>query len=546
MGKDYMSSKGFQCCKLLELEVSGFKSLQHMKLKTPSKLTILVGPNGSGKTAIIESLLLLRDIVDYIRGRIINPFLRWWGYYHIVWKHDETKPIRLSITLDCNACNKEVLKSYKDSLKQIRVRHINIIRNYRIKYDVHVTGTGGNFQVLMDEICIENIACLTAKQGKLILNIAKPIKTFDEIIEPILSSMPIVISISIKKDIPTSIKGIVWNCYMKIFDELIRRKDTLKRIINELLKDYMESKFKAKSNIESILSIYTRNETVARFNKFFYDIKTEAEKTTREKIRKIVHDLLPYCHKETLFKDKTYYDIIEEIITDLTIHSIVFSITNYMLELLDLAIYMVGLFIDNIVILRLLDYSSLRSPQILEPPSRLREDGTNLLSILFNLGKGRLPEDIAVVLADVLHGTAVSGFFEPTSDGRITFRLIVDNIDISQPAIPEGAWKTMAIMAAILSGASVIAIDEFENSLHASAQELLLEELRNNVPNTIIATHSPIVVDAAKSLDEIVIVELQGNATIAKRIEKSDKLIEKLKKLGITPSEALLYSLLET
>ena len=104
----------------------------------------------------------------------------------------------------------------------------------------------------------------------------------------------------------------------------------------------------------------------------------------------------------------------------------------------------------------------------------------------------------------------------------------------------------MAIMAALLSGSSLVAVDEFENSLHASAQELLLEEIRRSIPTAVIATHSPVVVDAASSLDEIAVVELEAGETRVRRVRDAKRLAEKLRELGVTPSEALLYGLLET
>jgi len=122
----------------------------------------------------------------------------------------------------------------------------------------------------------------------------------------------------------------------------------------------------------------------------------------------------------------------------------------------------------------------------------------------------------------------------------------VDNVELAPPSIPEGAWKVMAIMAAVLSGASLVAVDEFENSLHAFAQELLLEELRRNVPTSIVAIHSPMVVDAAKSPDEIAVVELEAGETRVYRVRDPEKLAEKPRELGVTPSEALLHGLLET
>ncbi|BES81719.1 hypothetical protein [Pyrodictium abyssi] len=66
------------------------------------------------------------------------------------------------------------------------------------------------------------------------------------------------------------------------------------------------------------------------------------------------------------------------------------------------------------------------------------------------------------------------------------------------------------------------------------------------MPTAIVATHSPVVVDAAKSLDEVALVEIEAGETKVRRVRDPERLAEKLRELGVTPSEALLYGLLET
>ena len=78
--------------RLLRLGVKGFKSLRDIEVDFPVPLTVVVGPNGSGKTALVESLELLREVLEYIRGRAVSPFVKWWGYRNVVWGAGRRSP----------------------------------------------------------------------------------------------------------------------------------------------------------------------------------------------------------------------------------------------------------------------------------------------------------------------------------------------------------------------------------------------------------------------------------------------------------------------
>jgi len=106
--------------------VRNFKSLRDFSLDVSTRLNVVIGTNGSGKTALVEVFELWRDLVDYARGRVVNPFLKWWGYDRVVWRHDKTLPIVLGLELS----------SADPKLPR------------RVSYEVHITGNGGQFRVL--------------------------------------------------------------------------------------------------------------------------------------------------------------------------------------------------------------------------------------------------------------------------------------------------------------------------------------------------------------------------------------------------------------
>ncbi|BAB66182.1 AAA family ATPase [Sulfurisphaera tokodaii] len=80
-----------------ELSIQNFKSLENVKIEL-GKINVLVGPNGSGKTAIIESLLLIRNLVSKILG--MSPFGLWWGYDNVVFSKDLGRNIVIEINSD--------------------------------------------------------------------------------------------------------------------------------------------------------------------------------------------------------------------------------------------------------------------------------------------------------------------------------------------------------------------------------------------------------------------------------------------------------------
>ena len=52
---------------LRRLWLRNFKSLRDFSLDVPTRLNVVIGSNGSGKTALVEVLELWRDLVDYAR-----------------------------------------------------------------------------------------------------------------------------------------------------------------------------------------------------------------------------------------------------------------------------------------------------------------------------------------------------------------------------------------------------------------------------------------------------------------------------------------------
>ncbi len=530
-----------RCCRLQELRIRGFKSLRDVRLELRDT-NILVGPNGSGKTAVLEALLLLRDILDYVRGRVVNPFQRWWGYRNIAWRHDETHPVEITLRLDCSRCDVREIIAYLDALnvgidldsaKAIADR----LARHGVEYRITVSGVGGGFQILREQLSIPGVCEF----------VLEPMKPRIKLNRDVVDKTPIAL-----QDITSSVAA--WLTAEHVQREKVeRREEHAEHVVAECMRNYGSA---IQASISGFIQSLTRGIEVKTTLRGFLWLYAERERArsipvyaleeardllppemSLSPLRATIPDALVECISRRL--DTSTERVSERLINALGDH--LYPLLERVAVLVYVAALIVGGFVDGIVVLRPLDYASLRSPQPLVAEDRLREDGSNLVAVLFRLGGGRLPEDVGVVLASVLNAEGVSGFFEPTPDGRVVLKLVVDGVELLPPSVPEGAWKTMALMAAVLSNATVIAVDEFENSLHPSAQELLLEELRRSGATVLVATHSPTVVDAAKSLDEIILLELVGGETRAARVKDADRLAKKLRELGITPSEAILY-----
>lgn len=113
---------------LTKLWFKNFKSIKDLEI-TPNGFSLLVGPNASGKSNIIQAIKLFRNIItkDY-EG---NPFFEWWGYNNVVWKKDERLPIVMGMELN--------------------------IYGYICKYESTITGMGGNFNIINEKLYIKDI-----------------------------------------------------------------------------------------------------------------------------------------------------------------------------------------------------------------------------------------------------------------------------------------------------------------------------------------------------------------------------------------------------
>ena len=55
-------------CRLVRLRIEGFKSLRDLEVEFSTPLTVVVGAKGSGRTALVEAIELLRAFSSIVEA----------------------------------------------------------------------------------------------------------------------------------------------------------------------------------------------------------------------------------------------------------------------------------------------------------------------------------------------------------------------------------------------------------------------------------------------------------------------------------------------
>ncbi len=194
----------------------------------------------------------------------------------------------------------------------------------------------------------------------------------------------------------------------------------------------------------------------------------------------------------------------------------------------------------SMILLRQLNYTAIRESRSVEDSDELGEDGVGLIGKLFRWynRNNQLPERFTFALENLFPGWQIN--FDVTGDGRILLNVYDGNMALSPSSIPDGFYKLLAILAAVEIGPKFLLIDEVDTSLHAEIIDYVLSELRTCESHVIITTHSPLVIDAVK-LADVVILKRTKSGTTCQRIENTDSMQKELRDQGLTLSESWIY-----
>ncbi len=197
---------------------------------------------------------------------------------------------------------------------------------------------------------------------------------------------------------------------------------------------------------------------------------------------------------------------------------------------------------NSAVILRTINFEKIREPQRPKKELTLEENGSNLTNVMLTLfsKKEESVEKIRRILSIILNNE-IKIKTDITDDGRSYIKIFEHNLELQPSMSPEGVWKILAILVAIESEPSLIAIDELENSLHPEAIEYIVRELKECKATVIVTTHSPAVVDIIEPEDLILVEKDREKGSHLRRVVDAKKIKKLLKKYGITLSEGWLY-----
>ena len=196
--------------------------------------------------------------------------------------------------------------------------------------------------------------------------------------------------------------------------------------------------------------------------------------------------------------------------------------------------------IRDLILLFPLCIRSIKDALFLKKEDRLKEDGSNFANLFHDIyiKEGRTPKKIHVPLSIAFPGVEIRP--QVTEDGRVFIKVLEGQFELLPPNISDGFYKSLIILIAIYLKPPLLVIDEIENSLYPETLQLILDAIRNSDVQTIVTTHSPVVVDMTEPSDVILVEKTRGETSF-KRVKDPEKIKKFLQEKGITLSEGWLY-----
>jgi len=215
----------------------------------------------------------------------------------------------------------------------------------------------------------------------------------------------------------------------------------------------------------------------------------------------------------------------------LPVRSLAASIKPYVATLLSV----VREAVDRVVAVKHPDMSAVRRSQPLLKVDRLEVDASNLPAYLYKvLAERGIPESLELLLEKLFPGVKLK---VKTVYGNSILVFEERGVELGPHNLPDGLIKLIALTLAAESKPSILLVDEVENSLHAEAIKAIYSFLNSQSYPVILATHNPILVDLAGPERLLLTARDEMGATRVSRIEDPGGLKKKLVEAGVALSE---------
>ncbi len=198
--------------------------------------------------------------------------------------------------------------------------------------------------------------------------------------------------------------------------------------------------------------------------------------------------------------------------------------------------------LSGIILLRHPDIGSVGKPREIRGSRVLSERAENLAEVLLTLQaeRGSLPEPVQYALRRGFPGLTVR---LELGLGRVSLVAEEAGVRLNPPNLPDGLIKTLAIATAVSLEPSILLIDEVENSMHAELLELVIDLLNTINAPVLVATHSPIVVDLVEPKRIVVVSRNPGEPSRVERLSDKKELLDRLEELGVSLGDAVFHSI---
>lgn len=169
-------------------------------------------------------------------------------------------------------------------------------------------------------------------------------------------------------------------------------------------------------------------------------------------------------------------------------------------------------------------------------PNTMQSNGKYLANAIYSMQKNKnILEIINSLLEDSLKRKAqIKSEFSAVSLKR-SFSLEFDNIKFPASCLSDGTIKLIGLLIGIWNNNNnTIIIEEPENYLHPAVDQLIIDHLREiyNEGVCVITTHSETILNMLAP-NELILCEMKGNRTIAKRLSDSENISSVIENSGL-------------